>query len=98
MSNTQDSQTLQDSQMAQDLADSKDSQENLLETFIKEFAAAKEQILQNSNPLYALIDKVKYSLSQVAPLDSKTLHSLNALSLSIQEPMKVAIIGQFSSG
>ncbi len=57
MSNTQDSQTLQDSQMAQDLADSKDSQENLLETFIKEFAAAKEQILQNSNPLYAQIGR-----------------------------------------
>ena len=71
---------------------------NILESFITEFIHAKNELLQGSNPLYALIDKVKYSLSQLAPLDSKTLHTLNALTQSIQEPMRVAIIGQFSSG
>ncbi|MCH5314057.1 MAG: dynamin family protein [Helicobacter sp.] len=74
------------------------SPEHLLEDFIQEYNHAKTKILQGSNPLYALIDEVKYHLSQVAPLDSKALHSLNTLTQSIQEPMKVAIIGQFSSG
>ena len=44
---------------------------NILESFITEFIHAKNELLQGSNPLYALIDKVKYSLSQLSPLDSK---------------------------
>ncbi|RDU59442.1 dynamin family protein [Helicobacter marmotae] len=70
----------------------------LLETFIKEYEQAKKQLLQESNPTYALIDEVKESLSAVAELDSYTLDTLNGLIAHEQEPMKVAIIGQFSSG
>ena len=72
--------------------------ENLLENFINEYISAKNQLLQGGNPLYALIDKAHYALSQIAPLDSRATHTLQSLTQSIQEPMKVAIIGQFSSG
>ncbi len=72
--------------------------ENLLEDFINEYISAKNQLLQGGNPLYALIDKTHYALSQIAPLDSRATHTLQSLTQSIQEPMKVAIIGQFSSG
>lgn len=76
----------------------KNTQSPLLERFITEYIQAKNQALQKSNPLHALIDKVQYLLSQVTPLDSHTLHTLQSLHQSIQEPMKIAIIGQFSSG
>ncbi|MCX2717698.1 dynamin family protein [Helicobacter sp. MIT 21-1697] len=72
--------------------------ENLLEDFINEYISAKNQLLQGGNPLYALIDKTHYALSQIASLDSHASHTLQSLTQSIQEPMKVAVIGQFSSG
>lgn len=51
------------------------------------------------NPLYALINKTRYVLTKAQnTLDSKQKASLNTLEHEVNTPMKVAIIGQFSSG
>lgn len=88
-------QTAQDSQ---NLKNTQDLSNTLLETFINEYLEVKNKALQGSNPLYALIDKTRYVIQQMMPLSSRTSTTLKNLTQSIQEPMKIAIIGQFSSG
>lgn len=88
-------QTAQDSQ---NLKNTQDLSNTLLETFINEYLEVKNKALQGSNPLYALIDKTRYMIQQMMPLSSRTSTTLKNLTQSIQEPMKIAIIGQFSSG
>ncbi|STP08698.1 dynamin family protein [Helicobacter cinaedi] len=98
---TQATQTLQneqDSKLTLDSQKQQDSNETLLETFINEYLEVKNKALQGSNPLYALIDKTRYVIQQMMPLSSRTSTTLKNLTQSIQEPMKIAIIGQFSSG
>nr|QGT50313.1 ATP-binding protein [uncultured Helicobacter sp.] len=68
---------------------------NLLECFIQECLTIKDQKLFSDNPLYALIAKARYALAQSLGEENDTLEKL---SQSINEPMKIAIIGQFSSG
>lgn len=72
--------------------------QDLLDTFINEYLEAKNKALQGSNPLYALIDKTRYLIQQMMPLSSRTQTTLKTLTQHVQEPMKIAIIGQFSSG
>ena len=98
LQNEQDSKLTLDSQNRQDSQKQQDSNETLLETFINEYLEAKNKALQGSNPLYALIDKTRYVIQQMMPLSSRTSTTLKNLTQSIQEPMKIAIIGQFSSG
>lgn len=95
--NRQDSALLHDSKLTPD-SQHKDSNQALLEVFINEYLEAKNKALQGSNPLYALIDKTRYVIQQMMPLSSRTSTTLKNLTQSIQEPMKIAIIGQFSSG
>lgn len=80
------------------MSETQNTQKDLLECFIEQFCEAKAKASQESNPLYILIDKVRYALNQVMPLDSHTMHTLDTLAQGIDEPMKVAVIGQFSSG
>ncbi|MWV62920.1 GTP-binding protein [Helicobacter saguini] len=70
---------------------------NVFESFIQEVLS---QILNanSDNPLYTLINKTRYALSQSEPLDSKQKATLESLQEQVNTPMKVAIIGQFSSG
>lgn len=98
LQNEQDSKLTLDSQNRQDSQKQQDSNETLLETFINEYLEVKNKALQGSNPLYALIDKTRYMIQQMMPLSSRTSTTLKNLTQSIQEPMKIAIIGQFSSG
>ena len=98
LQNEQDSKLTLDSQNRQDSQKQQDSNETLLETFINEYLEAKNKALQGSNPLYALIDKTRYVIQQMMPLSSRTSTTLKNLTQNIQEPMKIAIIGQFSSG
>ena len=98
LQNEQDSKLTLDSQNRQDSQKQQDSNETLLETFINEYLEVKNKALQGSNPLYALIDKTRYVIQQMMPLSSRTSTTLKNLTQSIQEPMKIAIIGQFSSG
>ncbi len=98
LQNEQNSKLTLDSQNRQDSQKQQDSNETLLETFINEYLEAKNKALQGSNPLYALIDKTRYVIQQMMPLSSRTSTTLKNLTQSIQEPMKIAIIGQFSSG
>lgn len=90
-------QTITDIQSKQD-SQRQDSNEALLEVFVNEYLEAKNKALQGSNPLYALIDKTRYVIQQMMPLSSRSSTTLKNLTQSIQEPMKIAIIGQFSSG
>lgn len=90
-------QTITDIQSKQD-SQRQDSNEALLEVFVNEYLEAKNKALQGSNPLYALIDKTRYVIQQMMPLSSRSSTILKNLTQSIQEPMKIAIIGQFSSG
>ena len=90
-------QTITDIQSKQD-SQHQDSNEALLEVFVNEYLEAKNKVLQGSNPLYALIDKTRYVIQQMIPLSSSSSTALKNLTQSIQEPMKIAIIGQFSSG
>ena len=98
LQNEQDSKLTLDSQNRQDSQKQQDSNETLLETFINAYLEVKNKALQGSNPLYALIDKTRYVIQQMMPLSSRTSTTLKNLTQSIQEPMKIAIIGQFSSG
>lgn len=70
----------------------------LLHTFIEEYIKAKDLSLHNTHPLYAAISRLTYLLKEEEMLDSHTSHILQSLTKNLQEPMKVAIIGQFSSG
>lgn len=90
-------QTITDIQSKQD-SQRQDSNGALLEVFVNEYLEAKNKALQGSNPLYALIDKTRYVIQQMMPLSSRSSTTLKNLTQSIQEPMKIAIIGQFSSG
>lgn len=90
-------QTITNIQSKQD-SQRQDSNEALLEVFVNEYLEAKNKALQGSNPLYALIDKTRYVIQQMMPLSSRSSTTLKNLTQSIQEPMKIAIIGQFSSG
>lgn len=90
-------QTITNIQSKQD-SQRQDSNGALLEVFVNEYLEAKNKALQGSNPLYALIDKTRYVIQQMMPLSSRSSTTLKNLTQSIQEPMKIAIIGQFSSG
>ena len=86
-------QTAQDSQ---NLKNTQDLSNTLLETFINEYLEVKNKALQGSNPLYALIDKdALYDSAKIMPLSLALSRTLKNLTQSIQEPMKIAIIGQF---
>ena len=68
------------------------------ETFIQECLQAKLQTYPTNNPLYSLITKTHYALTQSTPLHAENKIILEKLTQSIDKPMKVAVIGQFSSG
>lgn len=72
--------------------------DSLLETFIQECLQAKMQDSQSNNPLYPLIIQTRYALTQSTPLHSQNKAIINRLLQDIDKPMRVAIIGQFSSG
>lgn len=72
--------------------------DSLFEIFIQECLQAKMQDSQSSNPLYPLITQTRYALTQSTPLHSQNKAIINRLLQDIDKPMKVAIIGQFSSG
>lgn len=76
----------------------KAKQKTLLGNFINEYHSIKNQALYAQNPLYALIDKARYTLNLTSSLSDSLTHQLTTISQSLQEPMKIAIIGQFSSG
>lgn len=71
---------------------------SLLDTFIEQFSHIKDKALASNNPLYGVISRAKSTLSATALLNSADSALLQELVKSIDEPMKVAIIGQFSSG
>lgn len=73
-------------------------QESLFETFIQECLQAKMQTLASNNPLYPLIIQTRYALTQSAPLHTQNKATINSLLQDLDKQMKVAIIGQFSSG
>ncbi len=76
-------------------------QENLsFESFIQECLQElmRGSIDDSDNPLQLLIIQTQYALSQASFLDLGKKEILNNLSLSLKNPMRVAIIGQFSSG
>lgn len=76
-------------------------QENLsFESFIQECLQElmRGSIDDSDNPLQSLIIQTQYALSQASFLDLGKKEILNNLSLSLKNPMRVAIIGQFSSG
>lgn len=72
--------------------------DSLFENFIQECLQAKMQDLQSNNPLYPLVIQTRYALTQSAPLSSQNKNIIDRLLQDIDKPMKVAIIGQFSSG
>lgn len=72
--------------------------DSLFETFIQECLQAKMQDSQSNNPLYPLIIQTRYALTQSTPLHSQNKAIINRLLQDIDKPMRVAIIGQFSSG
>ncbi|WP_288545661.1 dynamin family protein [uncultured Helicobacter sp.] len=66
--------------------------DTLLEDFIKECIA------HSQNPLENHINQTKYILTQTAALSQSAKHTLNELVSLIDSPIKIAVIGQFSSG
>ena len=70
----------------------------LLARFITEYQLAKTKALYGDNPLYGLIERTSQTLQGSTGIDSHTSRSLEALKKSLTQPIKVAIIGQFSSG
>lgn len=72
--------------------------EFLFEAFIQECLQAKMQNLESSNPLYPLIIQTRYAITQSVPLNAQNKAAIDSLLQNLDKPMKVAIIGQFSSG
>ncbi|STQ87020.1 GTP-binding protein [Helicobacter muridarum] len=70
---------------------------NILETFIQECLKEKNKLI-SSTPIHSLIIKSQYALTQSSPISAHTRKILNGLLSDSNKPMKVAIIGQFSSG
>ncbi|RDU71566.1 GTP-binding protein [Helicobacter aurati] len=70
---------------------------NIFEIFIQECLQEKNKHTSNT-PLHALIVKAQYALAQSSPLSANTKKILKGLLNDSNTPMKVAIIGQFSSG
>ncbi len=70
---------------------------SLFESFIQECLQIKIQNISN-NPLYPIIIKTRYALTQSSPLNAQSKDIFDRLISNIDKPMKVAIIGQFSSG
>ena len=68
----------------------------LFESFMQECLHEKHK--HASSPLQALIIKVQYALTQSTPLSRATKARLASFSRDLDSPMKVAVIGQFSSG
>lgn len=73
-------------------------QDSLFESFVQECLQHKMQDSASANPLYPLIIQTRYALTQSAPLHAQSKAVINRLLQHIDKPMKVAIIGQFSSG
>ncbi len=72
---------------------------SLFEGFIQDCLQVKMQNISNDNPLYQLITKTRYALNQSSPSKNiQNKHVLDKLANDVNKPMKVAIIGQFSSG
>ncbi len=72
--------------------------DSLFETFIQECLQAKMQDTASNNPLYPLIIQTRYALTQSMPLHTQNKATIERLLRDIDKPMKMAIIGQFSSG
>lgn len=68
-----------------------------IDIFIDEFLHIKHTGL-SANPLFALIDRVRYALNYTNMMDSSYEQILDDLQIRIDEAMKIAIVGQFSSG
>ncbi len=72
---------------------------SILETFAKEFNDINNKKIEPGSTLNQNIEFLKNELLQEEFNPSTTLKSvLNKLSIRAREPMKVAIVGQFSSG
>lgn len=72
--------------------------ETLFENFIQECLQAKMQNTSSNNPLYPLIIQTRYALTQSTQLSTQAKTTINSLLQDLDKPMRVAIIGQFSSG
>lgn len=70
-----------------------DSTTDLLERFIKECLINTSQ-----SPLQKLIAQTRYTLSHYSRLSAHASNELVRLESIIDEPIKIAIVGQFSSG
>ena len=70
-----------------------DSTADLLERFIKECLINTSQ-----SPLQKLIAQTRYTLSHYSRLSAHASNELARLESIIDEPIKIAIVGQFSSG
>lgn len=68
------------------------------EAFIQECLQAKLHNGLNDNPLYSFITQTRYALTQSNPLSQQNKAIFEKLTDDIDKPMRIAIIGQFSSG
>ncbi|RDU67713.1 GTP-binding protein [Helicobacter didelphidarum] len=71
---------------------------SIFEIFLQECLKVKMQDYDTDNPISTLIAHVRYALTQSTPLTPEQKTDLKELQEDVYKPMKVAVIGQFSSG